>query len=309
MCSKQPSAESLRPEEANALDTQQISHRWKRALFHREAAAFHATGALSRHLARISLTLFIACGSNTGSDEGPPSELAEEPSVTVFAAASTTEVITDITRIFESMTQAKVTHSFASSSALARQIAAGAPADIYLSANPTWMDYLAERNMIEPDSRVDLLGNRIVFVAAKEHPPSLSEASIAGLIELLGDDRLAMGDPTHVPAGIYGKQALTSLGLWKTVESKVAPTRDVRAALALVERGETPLGIVYATDAAISAKVDVIRFFPDDSHPPIVYPVALVKDRGTAPVRDFLAFLGSPEAREIYRRYGFTVRE
>ena len=268
-----------------------------------------ARRALSRHLACISLTLLVACGSNSGSDDGPPSNLSERKSVTVFGAASTTNVITEISRIFERTTQVKVTHSFASSSALARQIAAGAPADIYLSANPKWMDYLAERNMIEPDSRVALLGNRIVFIAARERRSSFPGASIADLIELLGDDKLAMGDPIHVPAGIYGKQALTNLGLWKSVESKVAPTRDVRAALALVERGETPLGIVYATDAAISEKVDVIRSFPADSHPPIVYPVALVKDRGTAPARDFLAFLGSPEAREIYRSHGFTVRE
>jgi len=278
-----------------------------RAPYRREPAA--ARRALSRHLACIWLTLFVACGSNTDSEDGTPSNPPLRASITVFGAASTTNVITEISRIFERTSHAKVTHSFASSSTLARQIAAGAPADIYLSANPTWMDYLAERNMIEPESRVDLLGNRIVFIAARGHLPSFRGASIADLIELLGDDKLAMGDPTHVPAGIYGKQALTNLGLWKSLEPKVAPTRDVRAALALVERGETPLGIVYATDAAISEKVDVILSFPVDSLPPIVYPVALVKDRGTAPAREFLAFLGSAEAREIYRRYGFTVRE
>ena len=268
-----------------------------------------ARRALSRRLACISLTLFIACGSNTGSEDGPPSNPPPRASVTVFGAASTTNVITEISRIFERISHAKVTQSFASSSTLARQIAAGAPADIYLSANPTWMDYLAEGHMIEPESRVDLLGNRIVFIAAREHLPSFRGASIADLIELLGDDKLAMGDPTHVPAGIYGKQALTNLGLWKSLEPKVAPTRDVRAALALVERGETPLGIVYATDAAISDKVDVIRSFPADSHPPIVYPAALVKDGGTASAREFLAFLKSDEAREIYRSHGFTVPE
>lgn len=262
-----------------------------------------------RHLACTSFVVLVACGPNTGSDDGSPPPVAGETSITVFGAASTTNAITEISGIFERVARVKVRHSFASSSALARQIAAGAPADIYLSADPKWMDYLAERDMIEPDSRVDLLGNRIVFIASKEHPLSLSGTSIAELIELLGDDRLAMGDPAHVPGGIYGKQALVNLGLWSRVEAKLAPTRDVRAALSLVERGEAPLGVVYATDAAISEKVDVIRSLPADSHQPIVYPVALVKGRATATARDFLVFLGSPEAREIYRRYGFTVRE
>lgn len=266
-----------------------------------------ARRVLSRHLACISATLLIACGSNSGGE--PPSNRPQKASITVLGAASTTNAITEISRTFERATQVTVMHSFASSSTLARQIAAGAPADIYLSANPNWMDYLARRDMIEPDSRVDLLGNRIVVVAARGHPPNLAGASIAELLERLGDDKLAMGDPAHVPAGMYGKRALTHLGLWKSVESKLAPTRDVRAALVLVERGETPLGIVYATDAAISETVDVIGSFPADSHPPIVYPVAIVKGRGTAPVRDFLAFLGSPEARHVYRRHGFTVRE
>jgi molybdate transport system substrate-binding protein len=264
---------------------------------------------LSRYLACVSVTVLVACGSNTGSEGGSASRPVEDTPITVFAAASTTNVITEIGELFEHIAGVKVRHSFASSSALARQIASGAPADVYLSANPKWMDYLAERGMIEPGSRTDLLGNRIVFIAPKGHSPNLARASIAELIEMVGDDKLAMGDSTHVPAGIYARQALMNLGLWGRAEPKVAPTLDVRAALTLVERGEVPLGIVYATDAAISEKVDVIHSIPDDSHQPIVYPVALVKGRGTAPAREFLAFLGSPEAREIYRKYGFTVRE
>jgi molybdate transport system substrate-binding protein len=263
---------------------------------------------LSRLLACVSVAVFVACGPNTG-EGGTPLGSAGDAPITVFGAASTTNVITEISGIFERTAGVKVRHSFASSSALARQIAAGAPADVYLSANPKWMDYLAERGMIEPNSRSDLLGNRIVFIAPKGRRPSLAGSPIAELIERIGDDKIAMGDPTHVPAGIYARQALANLGLWERAEPKVAPTRDVRAALALVERGEAPLGIVYATDAAISGKVEVIHILSADSHQPIVYPVALVKGRGTEPARDFLAFLGSPEAREIYRGHGFAVRE
>jgi molybdate transport system substrate-binding protein len=266
-------------------------------------------GTLLRYVVCLWLTLFIACESDTGRDDMRPSEAAKKPSVTIFAAASTTNVITAVIRIFENKTGATVMHSFASSSTLAKQIAAGAPADIYLSADQKWMDYLAERNMIEPDSRVDLLSNRIVLIAPKVPNVNPPKASIAEHIGRLGEEKLAMGDPTHVPAGIYGKQALMSLGLWNSIESKLAPTRDVRAALALVERAETPLGIVYATDAAISKKVEILNFFPTDSHPPIIYPVALVADRATGTARDFLSFLASPASREIYRQYGFVVQK
>jgi molybdate transport system substrate-binding protein len=264
-------------------------------------------GAVARYFACIGLTLFLGCNSNQGDNERLPLKAAGKPSVTLFAAASTTNVVTDIIRTFEETTRAKVMHSFASSSTLAKQIAAGAPADVYLSANPKWMDYLAERNLIEPDGRIDLLGNRIVLITPKEHDPRFEEASIAEVIESLGNNKLAMGDPTHVPAGIYAKQALASLGLWEQVEAKLAPTRDVRAALVLVERGESPLGIVYATDAAISKKVKVIHSFPSDSHPPIVYPVALVAGRETPTAKKFLSFLRSPKAGEIFVRYGFAV--
>jgi molybdate transport system substrate-binding protein len=232
---------------------------------------------------------------------------AEKGSTTVFAAASTTNAIMDIAREFARQKKGTVTHSFASSSTLAKQIANGAPADVYLSANPKWMNYLADKKMIEPGSRFDLLGNRIVLIAPKDSTLKIKIAPNFDLARILGDEKMAMGDPAHVPAGIYGKQALEKLGVWKAVAPKVARAKDVRAALALVERGEAPVGLVYATDAAISKKVKVLGVFPEDSHPPIVYPVALVKDRGTPTAKSFIEFLTSPDAKAVFEKYGFTL--
>lgn len=234
---------------------------------------------------------------------------AGQPQVTIFAAASTTNAITDIKAMFEARGFGKTRVAFASSSTLAKQIDNGAPADIFLSANQKWMDYLTERGMIEPDSRFDLLGNRLVLIAAAD--AALEKISIAPgfpLTALLGQGRLAMGDPAHVPAGMYGKQALVSLGIWAGVAQKLAPTKDVRTALVLVERKETPMGLVYATDAAISDRVRVLGVLPQTSHPAITYPVAVIKgSRGTAS-RQFLKFLKTPEARMVFETYGFSVR-
>ena len=199
--------------------------------------------------------------------------------------------------------------SFASSSTLAKQIESGAPADVYLSANKKWMDYLEERKMIDPTTRFDLLSNRIVLVVpADSNIKRIAIAAHFELAKLLGDGHLAMGDPDHVPAGMYGKRALEKLGVWETVKGKVARAKDVRAALALVERGEVPLGEVYATDASISNKVRVVGVFPEDSHPQIVYPVALVAGRDTPVARRFLTFLKGSEARAVFEKYGFKVR-
>lgn len=229
--------------------------------------------------------------------------------LTVFAAASTTNAITDITELFEDKTGQEVSLSFASSSTLAKQIEMGAPARVYLSANPDWMDYLEEKGLIQPGSRTDLLGNRIVLIAPASG--EINEVKIGkgfGLAGMLGDGYLAMGDPDHVPAGMYGKAALRKLGAWDAVEKKVARAKDVRAALALVERGEAPLGLVYATDAAISDKVKVVGIFPVDSHPPIVYPAAIVKGADLKTARAYIEFLRTPEASAIFKQYGFTAR-
>ena len=205
---------------------------------------------------------------------------AKAESITVFAAASTTNAITDIAQLYKESHPIKVLLSFASSSTLAKQIEQGAPADIYLSANPKWMNYLEEKKAIVVDSRTNLLGNRIVLIApAQSTIDKLVVNSHLDLAGLLGDGRLAMGDPDHVPAGMYGKKAMESLGLWDQIKEKIARAKDVRAALVLVERAEAPLGEVYATDAAISNKVKVVGIFPEESHPKIVYPVALVKKK------------------------------
>jgi molybdate transport system substrate-binding protein len=233
---------------------------------------------------------------------------AETASVTIFAAASTTNAITDISKLFAEKNKAKVTHSFASSSTLAKQIEQGAPADVFLSADQKWMNYLAEKQSIVPQSRFDLLGNKIVLIAPASSTLKITVGPKFDLAKVLGNDKLAMGDPDHVPAGIYGKQALEKLGVWKDVEAKVARAKDVRAALALVERGEAPLGVVYATDAAITKKVKVAGVFPENSHPPIVYPVALVKGKTTPTAKSYLEFLKSPAAKTVFEKYGFSVK-
>lgn len=234
---------------------------------------------------------------------------AASDAVTVFAAASTTNAVTEIGAIFTSRNQERFLPSFASSSTLAKQIENGAPADIYISANVKWMKYLDEKQLIEKGTRIDLLSNRIVLIVPADS--SVKQVSIApgfDLLGLIGDGRLSMGDPDHVPAGIYGKQAMEKLGVWSSVEKRVARSKDVRAALALVERGEAPVGEVYATDAAISNKVRVVGIFPETSHPPIIYPVAIVAGKRSPAAERFMELLRSPEARAIFEKYGFTVR-
>jgi molybdate transport system substrate-binding protein len=225
----------------------------------------------------------------------------------VFAAASTKNAAEDIADLYAAEGRGTVTYSFAASSDLAKQIENGAPAALFISADTKWMDYLADRNLIVADSRQDLLGNKLVLIAPNDSSLSIDLAANAPLADALGDGKLAMGEPESVPAGRYGKAALESLGIWGQVEPKVARTKDVRAALALVERGEAAAGIVYSTDAAISKKVKVVAEFPADSHPKIVYPIALVAGRDDAAARDFYDFLKGPQARTVFLEYGFTV--
>lgn len=235
---------------------------------------------------------------------------AEETSaIRIYAAASTTNAVGDICKLYSKQHPVRALTSFASSSTLAKQIENGAPADIYISANTKWMDYLEAKNLINDTTRFDLLSNRIVMIVPKDAP--VSDVSIdpnTDINAMLGDGWLAIGDPDHVPAGMYAKSALIFLGLYEKIEKKLARTKDVRAALALVERCESPLGIVYATDAAITDRVKVIGMFPENSHPPIVYPVAVVSGKTTEPALQFMAFLKSPEAAAIYRKYGFSVK-
>ncbi len=227
--------------------------------------------------------------------------------ITVFAAASTTNAAQEAGRLFEKMEKVDIRFSFASSSTLARQIHQGAPAQVYISANTKWMNYLVKNQLIQPKTLTDLLGNRIALITPLTCKTKFPLEPGTDLSGILGQEKLAMGDPDHVPAGIYGKQALAFLGMWEAVARKTARTKDVRAALALVERGEAPLGLVYATDAAISKKVKVAVLFPEHSHPPIVYPAALVKGLATPEAEAFLKFLKGPEASAIFLAHGFVI--
>ena len=236
-----------------------------------------------------------------------PAVPARADDLLVFAAASTKDAATEIGKAYEAAGHGKVTFSFASSSDLAKQIENGAPAAIFISADTKWMDYLADKKMIVGDSRKDLLGNRLVLIAPQDSTLKVDLGPNAPLAQALGDGKLAMGDPDAVPAGRYGKAALDKLGIWPSVEGAVVRAKDVRATLALVERGEAAAGIVYSTDALISKKVRVVGDFPPDSYPKIIYPAALVAGRDDAAAKDFYAFLTGPKSRDVFLDYGFTV--
>lgn len=235
---------------------------------------------------------------------------AQAQTVTVFAAASLTDAMRDVSAAWERAGHAPLRLSFGASSTLARQIEQGAPAHLFASADERWMDYLAERSLLAPGTRLDLLRNRLVLIAPKDRARTLEIGPGLDLSALLGPGgRLATGDPAHVPVGLYAREALTKLGLWPRVEPRLARTEDVRTALLLVERGEAPLGIVYATDAAASAGVAVVGTFPEDTHAPITYPFAVVRNRDTPDARALMTFLAGPDARAVFLRRGFRLSE
>ncbi len=237
---------------------------------------------------------------------GSAAPRAEQP-VTLFAAASTVNAVAAVAQAYEAGGGGRVRTVFAASSTLARQIAQGAPADLYLSANAAWMDELEGRGAIEAGTRVDLLGNALVLIAPKRRPVAIEIAPGFALAGALGDRRLAMGDPAHVPAGIYAKAALTKLGIWAEVSARVAYLGDVRGALAMVDRGEAAAGIVYASDVGDAARVQVVGRFPASSHPAIVYPLAVVAGRATPAVMAFYEFLQTLQARPLFEAEGFTA--
>ena len=227
--------------------------------------------------------------------------------ITVFAAASLKNAMDEISAGFERETSHAVAVSLAGSSALARQIRHGAPADIFISANPGWMDSLEREGLIDPASRFDLLGNALVLVAHGRDAAKMEIGPGLDLAVMLGEGRLAMTLVDAVPAGIYGKAALESLGVWEAIAPKAAQADNVRAALALVSSGEAPMGIVYATDAAADDNVTVVGAFPADTHPPIVYPAAAMAASRSPLTARFLAWLRGPVARKAFERQGFTV--
>jgi molybdate transport system substrate-binding protein len=228
--------------------------------------------------------------------------------VTVFAAASLKNALDDVAKEWNAETGKKAVISYAASSALAKQIAEGAPADLFISADLAWMDHVEKAGLVADGTRKNLLGNSIVLIAPKDSTAGVKLLKDVDLAAALGaDGKLAMADVKAVPAGKYGKAALESLGAWAGVESKVAQADNVRAALALVSRGEAPLGIVYKTDAAVDTGVKIVDTFPADSHPEIIYPAAQLKDGKSADKKAFFDYLGSAKAKTAFEKQGFTV--
>lgn len=234
---------------------------------------------------------------------------AQDQPLLVFAAASLKNALDAINADWRRETGNRATVSYAASPALARQIEAGAPADVFISADLDWMDYVAEKKLIKPETRVNLLGNRLVLIAPKASPAELKIAPDFALAAALGGGRLAMANTEAVPAGKYGKAALQHLGAWSGVADKIAQAENVRAALLLVSRGEAPLGIVYQTDAASDPSVRIVDRFPESAHPPIVYPLALTASSKHSSAAAYLAHLKSKPAKARFEAHGFTALE
>jgi molybdate transport system substrate-binding protein len=233
---------------------------------------------------------------------------AQGGGMVVFAAASLKNALDEIAAAWAKDTGKPAPRiSYAASSALARQMEQGAPADLFISADLDWMDYAAGKNLIRPDSRFNLLGNRIVLIAPRDSRTTTLALTGGDLAKALAGGKLSMGNVDAVPAGKYGKAALEKLGAWTSVKDSIAQAENVRAALLLVARGEAPLGIVYGTDAAAEPGVKVVATFPEDSHPPITYPAALTRESKNADAKSFLDFLRSAKARAVFEKQGFTV--
>ena len=228
--------------------------------------------------------------------------------IVVFSAASLKNALDDASATYEKETGVRALISYAASSTLAKQVESGAPADLFISADLDWMDYLQKRSLIKTDTRLTLLGNKLVLIAPASSTAKIEITPGFALGNLLGNERLAMADPRAVPAGKYGKAALQKLGVWEAVSNKVAPAEDVRSALLLVSRGETSLGIVYATDAAADKGVRIVAAFPEDSHPPIVYPAAVLASSENPAATAFLDYLKSDSARPFFERQGFRFK-
>ncbi|MBF9194532.1 molybdate ABC transporter substrate-binding protein [Microvirga sp. BT290] len=238
----------------------------------------------------------------------PAGALAQSRDVVVFAAASLKNALDDAAAAWmRDNSGRRVVVSYAASNALAKQIEVGAPADLFFSADLDWMDYAAAKSLIKTESRVSLLGNSLVLIAPKGSQARIDLRPGVDLASILGSDRLAMGHVNAVPAGKYGKAALEHLGAWAGVKDRIAQTENVRAALVLVSRGEAPLGIVYKTDAVSDPNVTIVATFPESSHRPIVYPVALTKDSANPEAVAFLAFMRSDKVKPIFEKQGFTM--
>lgn len=265
---------------------------WRKVMFTRRGFGLRLVAAVGGLAAMLSF--------------GLPAARADD-SVVVFAAASLKNALDAVDAAWKAESGKSATASYAASSALAKQIEEGAPADVFISADLDWMKYLADKKLIKTDSEVKLLGNRIVLVAPKDSTATAEIAANFDLAKLLGDGRLAMGDVKAVPAGKYGKAALEKLGVWPSVEGKIAQAENVRAALKLVSTGEAPLGIVYQTDAAAEPGVKIIGTFPEETHPPIIYPVGITAESKNADAAAYVKYLQSAKAKELFEAQGFTM--
>lgn len=251
----------------------------------------------------VILSLFLALAA----PRAAAAQNADKDTLTVVAAASLKNALDDTNAAFTKASGVKVTASYAASSALAKQIEQGAPADVFISADLKWMDYLAERKLVKADTRLNLLGNRLVLIAPKDS--KLDHVAIGpgfDIATLAGDGRIAVADVKAVPAGLYVKAALQKLGAWKAAAPKLAMAENVRATLAFVARGEAPVGIVYETDAKIEPAVKIVGAFPDGAYPPVTYPVAVTAESKKAAAQRYVAFLRSSAAKAIFEKYGFS---
>ena len=253
-------------------------------------------------MSRILLSLMLLC-ITVGPAPLPAGEAQQQ--ILVFAAASLADAMQEIGTAYEKATHVVVKQSFDASSNLARQIEAGARADVFLPADTEWMDYLQERNLIQPATRKNVLGNSLVLIASAQSEIKLKIAPHFPLAAALGEGRLATGDPGSVPVGRYARSALTTLGVWDEVAPRLVRAENVRAALAYVARGEAPLGIVYGSDALAEKRVRVVDTFPANTHEPIVYPVALTT-AARANAAAFVAYLTSAQGHKVFIKYGFT---
>jgi molybdate transport system substrate-binding protein len=232
---------------------------------------------------------------------------AQSRDLLVFGAASLKNALDDADAQYQRDAGHKIVVSYGASSALAKQIENGAPADIFISADLDWMDYVAEHKLIKPETRFNLLGNKLVLIAPADSRINLTIGPNFPLAQALGNDRLAMAEPSAVPAGKYGKAALEALGVWASVAGKIAPAQDVRATMLLVSRGEAPLGIVYQTDAAADKGVKIVGAFPESTHPPIIYPLAVTTASTHPGAAAYIGFLKSPAAKPAFEKQGFVV--
>ncbi len=251
-------------------------------------------------LSFVWLHLLISSASVLAADE------TQSPHILVFAAASLTNAMQELGTAYEKAAHVRVELSFDASSTLARQIESGARADVFFSADTDWMDYLQQRNLIQPATRKNVLGNTLVLIAPARSAIQLKIEPHFALLKALGDGRLATGDPDSVPVGRYARAALTTLGMWDDVSPRSVRAENVRVALVYVSRGEAPLGIVYGSDVLIDKGVRVVDTFPANTHPPIVYPIALTRAAQAEATR-FLGFIESPQAQKIFLKDGFKV--